>query len=72
MLHPVKVFDSKGNLKKIISKEELEERFWNPESQKRVLKKGNSNSRFFTPKGHTPKDESEKELTHGTFHPEIS
>ena len=71
MLHPVKVFDSKGNLKKIISKEELEERFWNPEFQKSVSKKGNSNSRFFTPKGNTLKDESENKVTHGTFHPEI-
>ncbi len=72
MLHPVKVFDSNGNLKKIISTEELEERFWNPGFHKLISKKGNSNSRFFTPKGKTLKNESENSLSHGTFHPEIS
>ncbi len=65
MLHPVKVFDGKGNLKKIISKEELEERFWNPKTLK-------ANNHFFALKGSTPKYESGNKLNHGKFHPDIS
>jgi len=69
MIYPVKVFDKEGNLKRIVSKEELEEGFWNPTNLK---PKGNRNSRFFALKNKYSSDELDRKLSHGTFHPKIS
>jgi len=65
MLYPVKVFDGKGKLKEVISKGELQERFWNPETLK-------TNSHFFALKDKHSSAEVDYKLTHGTFHPTIS
>jgi hypothetical protein len=68
MIYPVKVFDKEGNLKRIISKEELEEGFWNPTHLK---SKGNRNSHFFALKDRHSSEELDRKLSHGTFHPKI-
>jgi hypothetical protein len=64
MIYPVKVFDKDGNLKKIISTEELQEHFWNPKTLK-------TNSHFFALKDKHSSAELDRKLTHGTFHPKI-
>ena len=69
MLYPVKVFDKEGNLKRLISKEELEEGFWNPVNLK---SKGNRNSHFFALKNKHSSEKLDIKLAHGTFHPKIS
>ena len=74
MIYPVKVFDKDGNLKRIISKEELEEGFWNPTNLK---PKGNRNSRFFAMKHNNSIHEFDRKFSgikvdrHGNFHPKI-
>jgi len=73
MICPVKVFDKQGKLKRIISKEELEEGFWKlPNSKSKSKSKGNSNSYFFALKDKHSDAEVDYKLTHGTFHPTIS
>ena len=69
MLYPVKVFDKEGNLKRLISKEELEEGFWNPVNLK---SKGNRNSHFFALKNKHSSEKLDIKLAHGTFRPKIS
>ena len=64
MIYPVKVFDEKGNLKRIISTEELQEHYWNPKTLK-------TNSHFFALKDKHSGAEAGYKLTHGTFHPKI-
>jgi hypothetical protein len=64
MIYPVKVFDKDGNLKKMISAEELREHFWNPKTLK-------TNSHFFALKDKHSSDEVNHKLNHGTFYPKI-
>ena len=68
MLYPVKVFDKEGNLKKIISTEKLQERFWNPENLK---SKGNRNSHFFAVKTKHSSEKLDRKLAHETSRPKI-
>ena len=68
MLYPVKVFDKEGNLKRIISKEKLQERFWNPENLK---SKGNRNSHFFAVKTKHASEKLDRKLAHETSRPKI-
>ena len=68
MLYPVKVFDKEGNLKKIISTEKLQERFWNPENLK---SKGNRNSHFFAVKTKHASEKLDRKLAHETSRPKI-
>ena len=68
MLYPVKVFDKEGNLKRIISKEKLQERFWNPENLK---SKGNRNSHFFAIKTKHSSEKLDRKLAHETSRPKI-
>ena len=64
MIYPVKVFDKNGNLKRIISAEELREHFWDPKTLK-------TNSHFFALKDKNSSAELGHKLSHGTFHPKI-
>ena len=64
MIYPVKVFDKDGNLKRIISAEELREHFWDPKTLK-------TTSHFFALKDKNSSAELGHKLSHGNFHPKI-